>query len=92
MADPILTPLLVEMLRHLSQVTSLEQHDSMLADVAKLNGGPTDLEEKKRQFRRMVAEGVKKGWPEEEAVKMMAQHVYGRMIANIPTDGQTRHG
>lgn len=96
MADqrPVLTPVIVELMLHLSRVTSMQQHDSMLDDLAKtVPGGPPDLDDKKREFRRIVTTTMKRtGCPEEEAVTSAAQYIYGRMIAAIPTDGQHRRG
>jgi hypothetical protein len=91
---PVMTPVVVEVMRCLSNVTSLAQHDSMLDDMAAtIPGAPPHLTEKKRMFRSMVATTMKRtGCPEEEAVKATAQYIYGRMIAVIPSDGETQHG
>jgi len=93
--DVVLTPVLVTMLRFLSRVKSLEEHDSKLDDIAATSPSalPAALAEKKRDFRFIVATTMKRtGCSEEEAVTTAAGYIYGRLIAVIPGDGETQHG
>lgn len=93
MAKPI-PPVAYEVMVFLRNVKTLEEHDSKLDDLAELAQTPQpELMDRKRTFRNMVKQITDQtNCPEEEAVKEVANFIYGRVLDGIPVDGQTRHG